>query len=443
MQKNDTFIRKIVGQWPSFTPYFILLIVIWSAVNTSFKKDYKNGKIEADAKGYYAYLPAVFIYHDLNFNFYNQIERERYYNQNLDFQYLREHNNRTINKYYVGTAICLFPFWSIGHIITLFTNLPADGYSYYYTLMAHIGAFFYLIFALIGLRKLLLSFFIDKKTIALVSIAIVLGTNLFYYVITEFAMSHIYSFAIITWFCLSVKIFFSTHKPIYLIYIGLLLGMIVLLRPINILIILIIPFLAESKINLLSGFNTLYTKKWHSLAAILSFVILISIQLLIYKISTDSFLVYSYKKEGFNLLNPQIWNFLFSYRKGMFVYTPILFLSLTGFIYLYRSNRFQFYTLLGFLMLLVYVFSSWFMWFYGGSFSQRVMIEYYAIFAILLSITLQNIPAGKLKSGFLGLLFLVILFCQIQTYQYRHMQIHWSDMNKEKYWDVFLRIDKL
>jgi hypothetical protein len=38
---------------------------------------------------------------------------------------------------------------------------------------------------------------------------------------------------------------------------------------------------------------------------------------------------------------------------------------------------------------------------------------------------------------------LLVIVCQIQTYQYRYNQIHWSEMNKEKYWEVFLRIDKL
>ena len=41
-----------------------------------------------------------------------------------------------------------------------------------------------------------------------------------------------------------------------------------------------------------------------------------------------------------------------------------------------------------------------------------------------------------------GLIVLLALLCQVQTYQYRHWQIHWSDMDKERYWENFLRIDK-
>jgi hypothetical protein len=430
-------------KWSALVPWLIFIIVLWVTVNTSFKKDYKTGVLEADAKGYYAYLPAVFIYHDLNFGFFNQIERMKYYNPNLYYEYHREHNKKTIDKYYVGTAICLLPFFLAGHAITLLTEFPSDGYSYYYTMMAHVGALFYFMLALLGVRKLLRSYNFDEKTTATVLIAIVFGTNLFYYVVTEFGMSHLYSFTAITWFCVATRKYFSSHKDKYLVYIALLLGLITLIRPVNFLVVLAFLFLAGDSGQLISGLKSLLSKKIVLLFAFTGFLLIVSIQLLIYKISTGSFFVYSYKKEGFNFLNPQILNFLFSYQKGMFVYTPLLFLSLTGFIYLFRSNRFQFYTLLAFLIIIVYVFSSWFMWFYGGSFSQRVMIEFYPFFAILLATAMQEIKNKYASKVFLGLIVLLVIVCQVQTFQYRRMQIHWSDMNKEKYWSVFMRIDRL
>ncbi len=429
--------------WTTLAPWLIFIVVLWAVLNTSIKKDYKTSVLEADAKGYYAYLPAVFIYHDLNFGFFKQVEIETYYNPNLYYDYRMVIGKDTIDRYYAGTALCLMPFFLAGHAITLISGLPADGYSYYYTMMAHLGALFYFLLALFGLRRLLRSFNINEKTIAIVLIAIVFGTNLFYYVITEFGMSHLYSFTAITWFSVTIREYLSGHKSRFLIYSALLLGLITLIRPVNLLIVLVIPFLAGSFDQLQSEFKSLINKKVAILLSIFSFLLLVSIQLLIYKISTGRFIVDSYQQFGFNFLDPQIVNFLFSYRKGMFVYTPLLFLSLAGFIYIFRSSRFQFFTLLGFLSILVYVFSSWFMWFYGGSFSQRVMIEFYSFFAILLATAIQEIVNSNFKKIFLGLIVLVILVCQVQTYQYRRMQIHWSDMNKEKYWEVFMRIDKL
>ena len=428
--------------WFTSMPWFILLVVLWTTINTTFKKDYKTGIIESDAKGYYAYLPAIFIYHDLNFRFFYKVERVDYYNPTLYYQFLRVENKKTINKYYVGTAVCLVPFFLAGHVLTLIKGYPTDGYSYYYTMMTHLGALFYLFLAMLGLRKLLRSYNVGEKEISITLLAVVFGTNLFYYVVTEFAMSHVYSLAAIVWFCYSVRKYVEGFQGKYLIYSALLLGIIGLIRPINLLAVLAIPFLAGNPKLLFEGFKSLLKKPWAILASVFCFFFLVSIQLLIYKQSTGNYLVYSYQDEGFNFLNPQISNFLFSYRKGMFIYTPMLFISLLGFVFLFWESRFKFYSLIGFLFVLVYVFSSWHMWFYGGSFSQRPMIEFYAFFAILLGIALQNLGNPNLKKIFIGIIALLIIVSQIQTYQYRRAHIHWSDMTKEKYWDAFMRVDR-
>ena len=84
--------------------------------------------------------------------------------------------------------------------------------------------------------------------------------------------------------------------------------------------------------------------------------------------------------------------------------------------------------------------SSWWQWYYGGSFGSRAFIDYYAYMFIPLALWLEY---GKLKKFFVPLTFLFILVCQIQTFQYQYGYIHWSDMTKEWYWDNFLRIDKV
>ena len=38
----------------------------------------------------------------------------------------------------------------------------------------------------------------------------------------------------------------------------------------------------------------------------------------------------------------------------------------------------------------------------------------------------------RMRSGIIGAIALLIVLCQIQTFQYRYYQIHWSDMTKEK-----------
>ena len=173
----------------------------------------------------------------------------------------------------------------------------------------------------------------------------------------------------------------------------------------------------------------------------LLFICVLAIQPILYKMQTGSFWLYSYGDEHLDFLRPQIMSVLFSYKKGLFVYTPLLFVSLVGFYFLLKRNSYRFFCLLGFLTVITYVISSWEVWWYGGSFSQRPFIDYYAFFGILLALPLEYMKKGKLI--FLFLLVVLTLVCQIQTYQYRYYYIHWENMTKQKYWDVFLRVDKL
>ena len=62
---------------------------------------------------------------------------------------------------------------------------------------------------------------------------------------------------------------------------------------------------------------------------------------------------------------------------------------------------------------------------------------------IPLAIALNQIKRRPFKQIFLSLIVILIIACQIQTYQYRYFQIHWSDMTKDIYWENFLRIDRL
>jgi hypothetical protein len=92
---------------------------------------------------------------------------------------------------------------------------------------------------------------------------------------------------------------------------------------------------------------------------------------------------------------------------------------------------------------MTYIFSSWWCWYYGGSFSGRIFVEYLPLFAILLAIAVDRFKNRLTRKIFFGMMIALTILCQIQTFQYRYYHIHWSEMTKEKYWEVFLRIDRL
>ena len=421
----------------------IMLIMTIVTSNLNWGKNSWVGIVESDGKGYYAYLPAIFIYNDLNFGFFDEIEKEKYYDENLYYDYRSGAHGKVINKYYCGTALAELPFFLIAHLSVNLMSLDADGFSKTYPILISIAALFYLMIGLLYLNSLLRLYNINEFGRSLTMIAAVFGTNLFYYVVGEAGMSHIYSFAFFSMFLYYSKQYFLSLRNKNIIILAIILGIIVLIRPINGLLVFILPFSAGNFATLKKGVKSVLTNKLYLIVSLALVIVIISIQLIIYKISTGHFFVDSYVDEGFNFMSPHFYDILFSYKKGLFLYTPIFLVSLTGGYFLWKSSKFEFYSLFGFLILITYVFSSWWMWYYGGSFSSRVYVEYIPLFMILLGISLERIKLKPVKRLYISLVILLVIVCQIQTFQYRYFHIHWSEMNKEKYWDVFMRVDKL
>lgn len=434
---------KVEGFFHSNILLGIGLILILVSNNLNWSKDYWKGILEADARGYYAYLPAFFIYQDLNFSFYDTVEKKQFSDTPFLYEYRESINGGKINKYYWGTALVCMPFFILAHGLSILLGFSPDGYSKLYPIFINIAAIFYLLAGVHYLRKVLSLLKCSDRVTSFTLILIAFATNIFYYTVIEPGMSHVYSFAFITFFIYySIKLFNEPNFK-YALLLSIILGIIFLIRPVNILVVFSLPFLSQSSLKFIRGLNWFKLRPRFLLFSFFLFALIIASQYIIYNLSIGQFFVYSYKNEGFNFLDPQIFNFLFSYRKGLFLYTPLYFLSLLGFVVLWRENKFQFLYLSGFILILVYILSSWWNWYYGGSFSSRVMVDYLSFFGILISLVFVSRFSVILKRIYAILLMLTLVLCQIQTYQYRYNQIHWEDMNKDKYWDVFLRIDKL
>lgn len=425
--------------FPKITLIAIVVLMTAISSNTNWGKERWKGIVEADGKGYYAYLPAVFIYKDLNFGFFDHIEKDKYYNPNRYYDYRANSGYaQLINKYYCGTAVAEMPFFLMAHGLTKMTGGDADGYSEYYMVFVNFAAIFYLFLGLFYLRKTLIAYAIPKWIISATLVMAVFATNLFAYTVVETGLSHVFSFGFVSAFVYFSKRFFDSPNTKYLPILAALLGMIVLIRPINLMILLSWPFIAGSLKALLDGLKFALSSYKKLLLSAVIFALIVSIQLIVYKISTGHFIIYSYQEEGFNFLDPHFIDILFSYKKGLFLYTPMYLLAMFGLIPLFKKNKFAAVTWLAFFVFITYIFSSWWMWYYGGSFSSRVYVEFIPVFMILFAILLSEATRKWGRVALLSLSFLLLAACQIQTYQYRYYEIHWDEMNKEKYWDVFL-----
>ena len=414
------------------------LISIWVSSNLNWGKGKPQTIIKADGKGYYAHLPAIFIYKDLNFGFFEEYEGGKYYNKNLYYDYLKETNGKRHNKYFAGTAVPMLPFFLMAHGLSKVLGLPADGYADLYHIFINIAAIFYLMVALYFFGKLLDRFGIKSINKALTYLVMYFGTNWFYWVNLEPAVSHVYSVALIPMFVYYFLKFIDHSKFQNLVIASLLLGLIVLIRPLNVMCLFILPIFYKDGAEILANIKRILTTPKYLLSSVLLSLAVFSIQFIIYKIQVGSFFIYSYEDEGFNFLNPEIINFLFSYKKGLFVYTPVFLIGVFGLFYWYKQSKWSASSAVLFLMLAVYLLSSWHMWWYGGGFGTRVMIDFYLIWCIAIGFLLQNI-SGLTRKIVVSVFTLLVLFTQFQTCQYRYYLIHWDGPTASEYWDVFLK----
>ncbi len=429
-------------RWPLFGIAFIMVAMTLVTANLNWNSKWSSSIVEADAKGYYAYLPAIFIYHDLNFGFVDSLEGKKYFDPTFFYDYRIGAHGQTVNKYYSGTALLQLPFFLATHAYCKLGGAPPDGYSEPYRYMVTVATLFYLLLGLLAFNCLMVLLGANAFSRTVVLVAMVFGTNLFYYAAVEPGMSHVYSFAAVAAFALFAKRYFAFQNGRYLIASGLLLGIVVLIRPVNGLVVLALPFLACSGSAFWEGLIGLGKKVRAFAAALGGMAAVIAIQLVIYRISTGHFLVYSYGGERLDLLQPHVWDILFSYRKGLFLYTPFHLLSVAcvGVLF-WRKQWWMGSWYVVFFVGISYVLSSWWNWWYGGSFSGRVFVEFLPILVLPMATALGLLRQTGAKVVAVSLLMALVALCQFQTYQYRYYLIHWENMTKEKYWEVFLKMN--
>jgi len=220
---------------------------------------------------------------------------------------------------------------------------------------------------------------------------------------------------------------------------GIFLGLVILIRPLNGIVVLLVPFIVPEW-NILKKL-TVFVFSARGSVFFPAFLVILMLQPLLWHAQAGEWLIWSYRGEGFNFSRPEIMNVLFSYRKGLFIYTPLLFISLFGLIPLFKRSGMQFSAFILFLVLLTYLVASWWNWYYGDSFGMRPFIDFYGVFAILLALlgaSSRNYKCDKIL--FAGLVVLSF-FTLFQTWQYINRVIHPHDMNGDKYRYVFLRAD--
>lgn len=396
-----------------------------------------------DVFGYYLYLPATIIHDDPGLKDAGWLDEvmDTYAPSSTLYQLVSGDDGNRVIKYTSGLALLYSPFFFAAHWLAPVLGYPADGFSLPYQLILSLGGIIWAIFGLIMLRKLLLRLFDDKIT-SLTLLLIVLGTNYFQLVAFDGTLlSHNYLFT------LYALLFFTTirwhERPSYTkaFLLGLTSGLITLIRPSEIICVLI-PLLwnAGSWRQFTFRFKVIKINLYYVLAFMVPALLIGSIQLWYWKSVSGEWLFYSYNNpgEGFRFFPPYILEFLFSFRKGWFVYTPLVIFAFAGFYTLYQRHRAWFPALIVFVLLDLWIVSSWSCWWYaGGSFSARAMLPAYVLLAVPLASLIEVVAEKRWKWIVAGFAVLIVVLNLFQTWQFEKGIMDKDRMTREYYWAIF------
>lgn len=379
-------------------PFLICaLLLVYSG--TFFYPRWQQTRGEAqlswDAGGYYWYLPTLFIYKDLKEqNFKDQLLEKYYPTPPDDFQYAYRHaaSGNYVIRYTMGTAILEAPFFFIAHALAVPLGYPADGFSLPYQFMTYLGG---LTFALIGLwylRKLLLYYYSDAVT-AIVLLLLVFGTNYLNYCGIDVGMSHVWLCSLYVFILLNTHYYYRTLQRKYALRTGALIGLAALIRPPEIIAVLLPLLWGMERISLpaLKERLLLYKRQWKdfAMAAVIGMLTL-SLQLIYWKYATGNWFVYTYRDQGFSWLHPHLKVYALNIQTGWLIYTPMMLLAILGILPFIKSGRNKI-ALLSIMLVNYYIVSAWNAWEYGG----RAMVQNYPVLMFPLAALVQYIWSRK------------------------------------------------
>lgn len=382
-----------------------------------------------DSGGYYLYLPQTFIYHNLTN--YQPYPRDRdipamalnYESANP----VRNDKDTLFNQYTYAVAFFESPFFFIAHGYELATGGNANGYNSTYEFLIKLSSIFYSLLGLILVYKILRRFFEETPSV-LATVLLLLGTNLFWFAIFQTGMSHpllFFLYALLMWFTIKLH-----EKPSTILFVstGLLVGFITIMRPTD-LVCLIIPLFYNvySKETLKKKLALIRQNAAGIAVAVVMFIMPIIPQLLYWKAMSGHYIYYSYKNQSFNWNDPKIIEGMFHFSNGWLAYSPLMFFSLFGLVLFKRVKGWALCLWL-LLPLYIYIVYCWYCFTYINGLGSRPMLHMYPLLAVPLAAFIDFIIY---RPKWLQILFaMMVLFCCALNIDYSNRQrlaILWSE----------------
>lgn len=351
--------------------------------------------IRSDGAGYYAYLPSYVLYADPS---YETDARIRYDGEFPRWTYVREYppTGRYLNAYNMGVALFILPFFLIAHFLTIWFGFPwgggwefmqmrypLDGYSFFYQHAAGLAGLFYAVVGFAFLKAVSKRHFSAGVVMAAL-MALLLGTNLLYYASLFTVNAHPYTFF------LSALLIYVTdrwykepERGAWIVGLGLVVGLLYLVRPVNLAMALWIPLYALTSVgDLEDRIRFFWSHRFRILIMMgLAFLCILP-QMFIWRYATGSFFISSYQHlDSSHFGMPDIIGVLFGIDKGMLTWFPIAAFGFWGFYCLWRTKPEYLMSSLVTSLVVLLIAASYLNWRTAGGFGNRYVVDVFAFTA--------------------------------------------------------------
>ncbi|MBV8527690.1 MAG: hypothetical protein JOZ75_05200 [Candidatus Dormibacteraeota bacterium] len=385
--------------------------------------------VHGDAEGYYAYLPSYLIYHDVSLS--TVIQRHVIpaysalgHQPPAYFGFFRQVNGNWLDRYGIGVAVLVLPFFVVGHVIALASHMKANGYSDPELYAAAAATIACLCAGLLALRAVLQRWCADWA-VAVTLVAVTFGTSLFNFATWDPVNSHAYSFFAFALLLLATLRWYERPRswPRALL-VGALCGLIVDIRPTDALLLIALPLLQVGSMAAFRARLRLFAQHRLRLAAVAGAALLAFLpQSIVWHIATGHWVAQPYQGAVFDFTHPALLDSLFAFRPhGLLPYAPVLLFSFAGLIWAWFRRRDIALPVTAAFLPFWYLTSAWYDWSFSDGFGQRAFIDILPLLALPMAFfftSLRGRVARLATVAVAGLFTAVTCALMLGYWQYR------------------------
>ena len=383
--------------------------------------------IASDGEGYYMYLEALFIHGTFeNIPVVTAYEYKPY-----------PGTKKIATRFTYGVALMEAPFFGLAQLSRKIQGLKTD---HPFTNDISVGLLFsgcfYGVLGLFFVFKTLSRHFENKKTVWWSTIILYFGTNVLFYAIREPTMSHVYTFCLAAALVYILPSFWRGFTPnggaspvLRTFLVGFLLALITLIRPTNIVYVLIVLLYDVHTREDLKNRAQLILKNLKTMWILPFMGILLAIpQMAYWHYLSGKWIMNLYRETfdaGFIWGKPELLKIFFHPCNGFLFYTPLMGFALVGLIWLSLKNQLNGRVIMLMFLITAYLSASWFMWSFGHAFGHRPFIDYYPLLVFGLAFYINELLKSKML-WFKYLNFTIFTALIIINFRFTIIPFYWQ-----------------